>query len=128
MQAYVFAAKQGAAEIARALGEDELAQRCEREAEALRQRFEEQFWLDDLGCYALALDGRKQPCRVLSSNAGHALFAGIASPERAARLARLLTGKRFFTRLGHPHHRRRARRATIRCPITTARSGRTTMR
>ena len=72
----------------------------EREAEALRQRFEDRFWLDELDCYALALDGRKQPCRVLSSNAGHALFAGIADPERAARLARLLTGKRFFSGWG----------------------------
>jgi glycogen debranching enzyme len=70
------------------------------EADAMRQHFEEHFWLDDLGCYALALDGQKQPCRVLSSNAGHALFAGIASPERAARLARLLTGKRFFSGWG----------------------------
>jgi glycogen debranching enzyme len=100
VQAYVFAAKQGAAEIARALGDPELAQRLLREAEAMRQRFEEHFWLDDLGCYALALDGQKQPCRVLSSNAGHALFAGIASPERAARLARLLTEKRFFSGWG----------------------------
>ena len=37
---------------------------------------------------------------MLSSNAGHALFAGIASPERAARLARLLTEKRFFSGWG----------------------------
>ena len=100
VQAYVFAAKRAAAQIARALGDDERAQALEREAEAMRQRFEERFWLDDLGCYALALDGNKQPCRVLSSNAGHALFAGIASPERAARLARLLTEKRFFTGWG----------------------------
>jgi glycogen debranching enzyme len=100
VQGYVFAAKQGAAEIARALGDDELAQTLLREAEAMRQRFEEHFWLEDLGCYALALDGQKQPCRVLSSNAGHALFAGIASPERAARLARLLTEKPFFTGWG----------------------------
>jgi glycogen debranching enzyme len=100
VQAYVFAAKRAAADIARALGEGTIADGLLRQAEALRQRFEEQFWLDDLGCYALALDGRKQPCRVLSSNAGHALFAGIASPERAARLARLLTEKRFFSGWG----------------------------
>jgi len=100
VQAYVFAAKQGAADLARALGDGEYGERLEREAEAMRQRFEERFWLDDLGTYALALDGNKQPCRVLSSNAGHALFAGIASPERAARLARLLTEKRFFSGWG----------------------------
>ena len=100
VQAYVFAAKRSAAGIARALGEAALAEALELEAEALRQRFEDRFWLDDLGCYALALDGRKQPCRVLASNAGHALFAGIASPERAAQVARLLVGKRFFSGWG----------------------------
>ncbi len=98
VQAYVFAAKQAAARIARALGED--GDGFARAAEALRQCFEDLFWMDDLGCYALALDGRKQPCRVLSSNAGHALFAGIAAPERADRLARLLTGKAFFSGWG----------------------------
>ena len=98
VQAYVFAAKQAAAAIAQALGEE--AGGYDREAEVLRQRFEDRFWLDELGCYALALDGRKQPCRVLSSNAGHALFAGIASPERAARLARLFTDRRFFSGWG----------------------------
>ena len=98
VQAYVFAAKRAAADMARALGED--GEGLRREAEALRQRFEDRFWLDELGCYALALDGKGEPCRVLSSNAGHALFAGIASPERAARLARLLTGRRFFSGWG----------------------------
>jgi glycogen debranching enzyme len=98
VQAYVFGARRAAAEMARTLGEDPAP--YEGQAEALRQRFEDRFWLDDLGCYALALDGKKEPCRVLSSNAGHALFAGIASPERAARLAKLLTGKRFFSGWG----------------------------
>ena len=65
--------------IARALGE-RMATSSKRQAETLRQRFEDRFWIDELGCYALALDGKKQPCRVLSSNAGHALFAGIAAP------------------------------------------------
>jgi len=100
VQAYVFAAKRGAAGIARALGDTVTAAALEREAEAMRQRFEDRFWIDEMGCYALALDGAKQPCRVLSSNAGHALFAGIASPERAARLARLLTERRFFSGWG----------------------------
>jgi glycogen debranching enzyme len=98
VQAYVFAAKRAAAKMAEALGEE--ASGYAREAEAMRQRFEDRFWIEEMGCYALALDGRKEPCRVLSSNAGHALFAGIASPERAERLAQLLTGKRFFSGWG----------------------------
>jgi glycogen debranching enzyme len=69
VQAYVFGAKRGAAALARALGEETRAADLERDAEALRQRFEDRFWLDDLDCYALALDGRKQPCRVLCSPA-----------------------------------------------------------
>ncbi|MBV9883298.1 MAG: amylo-alpha-1,6-glucosidase [Sphingomonadaceae bacterium] len=98
VQAYVYAAKRAAAQMAHALGEDGSGHA--EAAEAIRAQFEDQFWIEELGCYALALDGRKQPCRVLSSNAGHALFAGIASPERAARLAKLLTGKRFFSDWG----------------------------
>ena len=100
VQAYVFAAKRGAARIARALGLVERAAELDRAADILRERFEEMFWIEDMGCYALALDGEKAPCRVLSSNAGHALFAGIASPQRAARLARLLLGRRFFSGWG----------------------------
>jgi glycogen debranching enzyme len=100
VQAYAYGAKKGAASLARVLGDGELANALNAEAERLRDRFEEQFWLDDLGCYALALDERKGPCRVLSSNAGHALLTGIASPERAARLAELLTSERFFSGWG----------------------------
>ncbi len=100
VQAYVYAAKRAGAELASALGRDERARDLTVSAERLRIAFEDQFWLDDLGTYALALDGRKEPCRVLASNAGHALLAGIASPERARRIAELLTGNRFFTGWG----------------------------
>jgi glycogen debranching enzyme len=100
VQAYVYAARRGAAVIARALGEDKFGAKLARQAADLQRAFEGAFWLDDLGCYALALDGRKQPCRVRASNTGHALFGGIASPERAARVAALLTHPRFFSGWG----------------------------
>ena len=100
VQAYVFAAKEGAARLARLLGDDATAARLAGEAEDLRRRFEDAFWLEDLGTYALALDGSKQPCAVAASNAGHALYCGIASPERARRVADLLMGNRFFTGWG----------------------------
>jgi glycogen debranching enzyme len=100
VQAYVFAAKKGAARLARALGDETRALHWEAEAEILRARFEESFWLEDLQTYALALDGKKAPCRVRASNAGHCLFAGIASPERAAAVARQLSGPAFFSGWG----------------------------
>lgn len=100
VQAYVFAAKKGASALAAKLGKTELATELSRQAEELRIKFETEFWLEDLGTYALALDGDKRPCAVLASNAGHCLFAGIASPERAARVAELLAGKRFHSGWG----------------------------
>lgn len=90
VQAYVYAAKHGAANLASVLGNDALAQKLKREAEELKHKFETAFWCDDLSIYALALDGDKKPCRVVSSNAGHALFGGIASPERAIRTGQTL--------------------------------------
>jgi glycogen debranching enzyme len=100
VQAYVYGAKTGAAAVARALGFQAVAVRLQHEAEALRERFDQDFWCEDLGTYALALDGAKRPCRVRTSNAGHALFTGIALPERAPRIARGLMDASFFTGWG----------------------------
>jgi glycogen debranching enzyme len=90
VQAYVYAAKRYASALADALGKHARARELDHSAKALRRRFEEVFWCDELATYALALDGRKQLCRVRASNAGHCLYAGIASDERAARVAATL--------------------------------------
>ena len=50
------------------------------------------------------------------------------APERAIAGRRRPAAAAFLFRLGHPHHRQYRERATIRCRITTARSGRTTTR
>jgi glycogen debranching enzyme len=100
VQGYVYAAKRGLAGLARALGRSEQADALDRAAERLRDDFDRAFWCDDLGTYALALDGDKRPCRVLSSNAGHALFTGIARPERAEVLARTLLSADHFSGWG----------------------------
>ena len=100
VQAYAFAAKLGAGRLARLLGETEKGEKLEVQAEELRKRFEDAFWIEELGTYALALDGEKRPCKVLSSNAGHCLFGGIASRERAACVANHLIGERFFSGWG----------------------------
>jgi glycogen debranching enzyme len=100
VQGYVYAARQAAAAMASALGLAERAVRLRRQAEELRERFEEEFWCEDLSTYALALDGNKMPCRVRSSNSGQCLFAGIARPERAVRVARTLFGPDSFSGWG----------------------------
>ena len=100
VQAYVFAAKRAVASLARHRGDARMADRLESEAETLRARFEAAFWSDELQSYALALDGEKQPCLVEASNAGHALYAGICSPERARLVTRTLLQPESFSGWG----------------------------
>jgi glycogen debranching enzyme len=96
VQAYVYGAWIAAAEIARALGHAARADALEARATALRARFDVCFFDAGLGTYILALDGSKQPCRVRTSNAGHALLTGIAYPARArAVVASLMDGASF---------------------------------
>lgn len=95
VQAYVYAAKKLAGSCAMKLGWTQRANQLVEQAEQLRVRFEKAFWLEDLGCYAIALDGDKKPCAVRSSNAYHTLFCGIASPNHADRLVKTLTRCEF---------------------------------
>ncbi|HTD00019.1 MAG TPA: amylo-alpha-1,6-glucosidase [Bradyrhizobium sp.] len=100
VQGYVFAGKRLAARCAQRLGRREIAQRLETEARQLAQRFEDAFWCEELGTYALALDGAKRPCAVRSSNAGHLLFSGMIRDDRARRVAVDLLRPHFFTGWG----------------------------
>jgi glycogen debranching enzyme len=100
VQGYVYAAKLAAAELAELFGDDTRARDLKKQAKTLCRRFEESFWCDELSTYALALDGRKQPCRVRTSNAGHCLFAGIASADNARRVAATLTDETSFSGWG----------------------------
>ena len=100
VQGYVYAAKNGMAKLATLLGHDEFAARLGDEARLLRENFDRAFWCEEIGTYALALDGAKKQCAVRSSNAGHALFTGIALPERAASVAANLLSKDGFNGWG----------------------------
>jgi hypothetical protein len=80
LQGYVFDAKVRLAEAADSFGDPRLAARLRKEAAELRERFEEHFWCEDIGTYAYALDGDKNPVKTIASNAGHLLWSGIDSP------------------------------------------------
>ncbi len=96
VQGYVYEAKLRAAQLARLLDEPGLAGELENAAQQLKDRFNQAFWCEQIGTYALALDGEKKQCAVPSSNAGHALWSGIATPEYAARVAEQLLNDDFF--------------------------------
>ncbi|HET9147647.1 MAG TPA: amylo-alpha-1,6-glucosidase, partial [Acetobacteraceae bacterium] len=99
-QGYVFAAKTAAAHIASLLGRLEQARRLHGQAAALQANFERVFWNDELGMYALALDGAKRPCLVRSSNAGQVLLSSMAEPDRARKIAEQMMGRAFFSGWG----------------------------
>lgn len=100
IQAYAYAARASCAELFRRAGDTAIADELVAEAEALRRRFDKDYWSEELGCYVLALhDGGKQ-CRVVSSNAGHALWAGIAEPDKARRTVERLMAEDMFSGWG----------------------------
>lgn len=100
LQSYVYAAKNGIANVAAALGYDDKANGLRKEAAILQERFESAFWCDELSLYALALDGRKRQCAVRASNTGHCLFSGIAGREHAELVKNRLSSEDFFSGWG----------------------------
>jgi glycogen debranching enzyme len=100
VQGYVYAARRAGAALAAVLGRPERADALARQAEVLRERFEQAFWCEELSTYALALDGEKRPCQVRTSNAGQCLFTGIVCPDRAGRLVETLLSPDSFSGWG----------------------------
>jgi glycogen debranching enzyme len=102
VQGYVYDAKRRTAELAREVWRDrELADQLEREADELRERFNERFWVAERnGYYALALDGEKKPVDSLCSNIGHLLWSGIVPDERVDAIVDQLMGDGLWTGWG----------------------------
>jgi glycogen debranching enzyme len=95
VQGYVFAALRAMAELATRRGDAGAAERWLQQSETLRGAVERRFWMEDIGFYALALDGEGRPCEARASNPGHLLFTGLPSDERAAKVARHLLSANF---------------------------------
>jgi glycogen debranching enzyme len=100
IQGYVYDAKRRIAQLARMRGEHELGERLDSEADALRERFEAAFWVEDQQYYAMALDGAKRQADGIGSNAGHCLWSGLVSPERARHVADRLLSPAMFSGWG----------------------------
>jgi glycogen debranching enzyme len=96
VQGYVYDAKVRAAALLTLAGEHEAAERLRREAAQLRERVIERFWLEELGTFALALDGEKRPIPTLTSNPGHLLWSRLPDDSRARRTADTLLAPDMF--------------------------------
>ncbi len=100
VQGYVYLAKISLADIYERDGDRSAAQRLRAEARELQARFERDFWLSDKNIYALALQADKRPAAVVSSNAGQALWSGIAGPNRARQTVKELMSESMFSGWG----------------------------
>jgi glycogen debranching enzyme len=101
LQGYAYDAMVRGARLARLFWNDpEYAARLEMLAADLRLRFNRDYWIEDGGYYALALDPDGKPVDALSSNIGHLLWSGIVEPDRASRVADHLLGDCLFSGWG----------------------------
>ena len=129
VQGYVYAAKLLAARCARRLGDMERGARSGSAGRrACASSSTPRSGATSIGTYAIALDGDKQPV----PGAHIQRRPGAVFRHRVARTGgegrERSDGAALLFGLGHSHAGARRSRATTRCPITTARSGRTTTR
>lgn len=90
LQGYVYDAKIRMSEVFQVLGDETQARALQKQAEALKNKFNYTFWLEDEGCYAFGLDANKQLIRSIASNAGQCLWSGIADADKAQHTAKRL--------------------------------------
>jgi glycogen debranching enzyme len=95
-QGYLYAAWRQLSRLAAMLGHPRVSARLARQASALKQRFNQDFWMEAPGFVALALDGQGRQCDVISSNPGHLLATAILDDARAASVAETLMGQEMF--------------------------------
>ncbi len=100
VQGYLYAAYRARAGIAGALGEPERAARWHRKADVLRRAFNDEFWIDEHGWFAMGLDRSKRPIGALASNVGHCLWSGIVDDDKAAAVVERLSGPAMWSGWG----------------------------
>jgi glycogen debranching enzyme len=100
VQGYVYDAKRKMAEIYRTLKELTKARRLERQAQRLKEQFNQAFWMPQQEYYALALDGRKRQVDSIASNAGQCLWSGVVDEEKAPKVVERLMAPDMFNGWG----------------------------
>jgi len=75
-----------------------------KEAQNLKERFNDLFWMPDLHYFALALDGKDRQRRAVTSNPGHLLFTGVLDKDRANYVVSRIIEPDMFTAYGIRTH------------------------
>jgi glycogen debranching enzyme len=99
-QGIVYAAKMNLAETLWWMDRKDEAKTLYREARELKKRFNEEFWMEDEGFFAMALDGDGHHVRSIGSNGLHCIATGIADRQLVARALERLFAPDMFTGWG----------------------------
>ncbi|MDQ3804803.1 MAG: amylo-alpha-1,6-glucosidase [Acidobacteriota bacterium] len=99
-QGFAYLAKLHMSEVLWWLDEKDLAKRLYREAGELKKRFNEAFWMEDEGFFAMGLDSRKRQIKSIGSNAGHCLATAVVEESLVAPTAERLMREDLFTGWG----------------------------
>ncbi|TFD94462.1 amylo-alpha-1,6-glucosidase [Jeotgalibacillus sp. R-1-5s-1] len=100
VQGYVYQAKTGIARLLDRLGESGRAEALRVQSEQLKEKFNQDFWMEDVQFYAIALDEHKKQVGTITSNPGHLLQSGILTEERAKKVSEQLTNDNMFSGYG----------------------------
>jgi glycogen debranching enzyme len=100
VQGYWYASLQIMSVLSGVIGDAEAARALWQEADALKERFNRDFWMEREGFVAFGLDAGKGPIRALTSNAGQCLATGIVSDEHVPRLVRRMFEPDLFSGWG----------------------------
>ncbi|MFE7083366.1 glycogen debranching N-terminal domain-containing protein [Priestia megaterium] len=100
VQGYVYQAKMGIALLYEAVDKAEEAKLLKEQAVLLKKKFDEQFWMDDVSFYAIALDQNKEKVGTITSNPGHVLLSEMLNEEKVEHVASMLVSDKMFSGYG----------------------------
>jgi glycogen debranching enzyme len=99
-QGFAYLAKLHLSEVLWWLDRKDEAKRLYGEAEELKKRFNEAFWMEDAGFFAMGLDAEGRQIKSIGSNAGHCLATAIVDQSHVERAAARLMRPDLFTGWG----------------------------
>jgi glycogen debranching enzyme len=99
-QGFAYLAKLHMSEVLWWLDEKDQAKRLFHEAEELKKRFNEAFWMEDEGFFAMGLDPEKRQIKSVTSNPGHCLATAIVDEALVPRTARRFIADDLFSGWG----------------------------
>lgn len=100
VQGYTYAAYRAMSYLAGRLRKQYKADYWTQKAEIVRKNFLRAFWWEEQQSFYLALDGNKQPCDVVTSNAGQCLWSGIVPEDKAQMVIKRLMQRDMYSGWG----------------------------